>query len=310
MLAAAPETAAYVRRLRALLRQAGATIVHSNGIKTHILAALAVSGSVRVVWHLHDYLEARPLTATLLRSLVRRTTRVVANSDSVRADAHARIGGSIARIYNAVDLERFAPAGHGLDLAALAGMSPDDGRLRVGLVATFARWKGHDVFLEALSRVRSRHDLRAYVIGGPVYDTPGSQWTLERLQENVEARGLQGVVGFTGVVGDVPAAMRSLDVVVHASTAPEPFGMVIAEGMAAGRAVIAAQAGGAAELFEDGVTALGHAPGDAAALAACVERLAGCAALRDRLGARAREEACRRFSPDRMAAEFCEVYAA
>ena len=55
----------------------------------------------------------------------------------------------------------------------------------------------------------------------------------------------------------MPSALRSLDIVVHASTAPEPFGMVIAEGMAAQRAVVAARGGGAAELFDDGVTAIG-----------------------------------------------------
>ena len=58
--------------------------------------------------------------------------------------------------------------------------------------------------------------------------------------------------------------MRALDIVVHASTQPEPFGMVIIEGMACGKAVIAGQAGGAAELFVDGENALAHAPGDAA----------------------------------------------
>ena len=81
------------------------------------------------------------------------------------------------------------------------------------------------------------------------------------------ARGLAGVVGFTGHIDDVPAALRSLDIVVHASTAPEPFGMVIAEGMAARRAVVAARGGGAAELFDDRVTAVGYPPGDAAELA-------------------------------------------
>ena len=87
------------------------------------------------------------------------------------------------------------------------------------------------------------------------------------------ARGLTEVVGFTGYVDDVPAALRSLDIVVHASTEPEPFGMVIAEGMAARRAVVAARAGGAAELFDDGVDAIGHTPGNAAELAERLEEL-------------------------------------
>ena len=60
---------------------------------------------------------------------------------------------------------------------------------------------------------------------------------------------------------------RALDVVVHASTKPEPFGRVIVEAMSCGRAVVVAKDGGAAELFEDGVSALASPPGDASALA-------------------------------------------
>ena len=54
--------------------------------------------------------------------------------------------------------------------------------------------------------------------------------------------------------------MRALDIVVHASTEPEPFGLTIAEGMASGRAVIVSAAGGAAEIVQDGVDALTCAP--------------------------------------------------
>jgi glycosyltransferase involved in cell wall biosynthesis len=115
-------------------------------------------------------------------------------------------------------------------------------------------------------------------------------------------------VGFTGHVADVPAALRALDIVVHASTNLEPFGMVIAEAMAAGRAVVAVQAGGASELFEDGVDALGHKMGDAEDLARHLRRLAQDAALRERLGRSARATAVQRFSAARMAAEFRKVY--
>jgi glycosyltransferase involved in cell wall biosynthesis len=106
----------------------------------------------------------------------------------------------------------------------------------------------------------------------------------------------------------VPAALRALDVVVHASTNPEPFGMVIAEGMASGRAVVAARAGGALELFEDGVDALGHEMGSADDLARQLTRLIDDPRLRESLGRAARESAVRRFSAERMAAEFRQVY--
>lgn len=299
----------YLAALRGTLQELDATIVHTNGIKAHVAAALARPHGARLVWHLHEYVRARPVTTRLLQVLGRRADVLVANSDSVLSDARAAFGPArvIRRIYNAVDLRTFAPDGETLDLAALAGMPSDAGLLRVGLLATFGRWKGHDVFLDALARVP--RPFRAYIVGGPVYATAGSQWSMEELWSRVAALGLEDAVGFTGHVKDVAAAMRSLDIVVHASTQPEPFGMVIAEGMATGRSVIAVTAGGAAELFEDRRTAVGVPPHDAAALAARIQELGADPSLRARLGAAAREAACRMFSADRMAREFREVYA-
>jgi glycosyltransferase involved in cell wall biosynthesis len=218
-------------------------------------------------------------------------------------------GASLRCIHNAVDPGIFSPDGPPLDLAALSGLAPDDGLVRIGLVSTFARWKGHEVFLDAIARLRGAHAVRAYVIGGAVYETAGSQWSAGELRALAAARGLSDTVGFTGHVDNVPAALRSLDIVVHASTEPEPFGMVIAEGMAARRAVVAARAGGAAELFDDRVSAVGYTPGDAAELAARLEELVMDAPGRDAMAAIARSAAIDRFSPERMARAFREAYA-
>lgn len=107
-------------------------------------------------------------------------------------------------------------------------------------------------------------------------------------------------VGFTGFVSEPAPAMRALDVVVHATTGPEPFGLVIAEGMACGRAVITSGAGGAAEIVMPGEDALTHTPGSATELAAAMERLVRDPALRQRLGAAARRHAEARFNRDRL----------
>ena len=310
-LAAAASLPGYLARLRAVLRGSQATVVHTNGLKAHIAAALIKPAGVRLVWHLHDYVRSRRLSMRLMRPLARRAHAIVANSDSVLSDASAALGPAapVVRIYNAVDGERFSPDGPRLPLAALSGLPPDDGLVRVGLVATFARWKGHEVFLDAVKRLAGRFPVRAYIVGGALYETAGSQWSRGELEAKVNDRGLSGIVGLTGYVDDVPSALRSLDIVVHASTAPEPFGMVIAEGMASQRAVVAASGGGAAELFDDGVTAMGYPPGDAEALAARLEQLIGDRPRRDALALSARNAALERFSPARMAAAFREVYA-
>jgi glycosyltransferase involved in cell wall biosynthesis len=299
----------YLRRMRRLLRAVDPAIVHSNGLKAHVVGSRA-GGRARLVWHIHDYIGSRRVTRSLLRAHARRPSAIIANSKSVAADVTSAIAPSVPVpvVYNAVDLTTFAPDGARQDLDTAAGLAPAPaGTVRVGLVATFARWKGHDIFLQAMSRLPAGARVRGYIIGAPLYDTAGSQFTMDELKAMARELGVADRVGFTGFLRPAPA-MRALDVVVHASTRPEPFGLVIAEAMACGRAVITSAAGGAAELVEPDVDALTHAPGDAGALAARIERLAADAPLRTRLGARARTAACRQFDPDRLAHDLVAVY--
>jgi len=145
------------------------------------------------------------------------------------------------------------------------------------------------------------------VIGEPLYTTAGSQYDLAELERLAVALGVRERVGFTGFLRAAPA-MRALDVVVHASTRPEPFGLVIAEAMACGRAVITSASGGSAELVSPDVDALTHTPGDAAGLSRQIARLAADPDLRRRLGDAARRAARSKFDPDRLARELAVVY--
>ncbi len=306
-------------------------VTHSNGFKTHILAAWAAPRSSRVIWHVHDYAGARPLMSRLMRAHARRCDIAIANSNSVARDLAAVCGARlrIRTLYNAVDLERFTPCGPKLDLDTLCALPPaPPATVRVGLVATMARWKGHEVFLRALSMLVGRAavpamsaaapviplpavpSVRGYIIGGPIYTTRASQYTIAELRAVAAKIGLNGNIGFTGYVKDAPAAIRALDIVVHASTQPEPFGLAVAEAMACGKPVVASNAGGVGEIIRENESALGHKPGDAQALARTIERLAGQPDLCRRLGTQARREALARFDQDRLAREAVAIYAA
>jgi glycosyltransferase involved in cell wall biosynthesis len=312
----APSAMRYLTGLRDAIDRIRPAVVHTHGLKMHILAAWAVGLSragvrPRVVWHVHDYVGNRQTTARLLRWSLRHCDAVVANSASVASDVRAALqpGVPVVPVHNAVDLQRFTPDGARLDLDRLAGLPPAaPGTVRVGLMGTFGRWKGHTVFLDAIARAGSGRDLRAYVIGGALYDTAGSQHTHDELRRYADMRGLSDRVGFTGFVDSPDEAIRALDVVVHASIAPEPFGLVIAEAMACGRAVIASDAGGAREIFTDGVDALAHTPGDADTLAARIVELSGDPDRRDRLGRAGRRTAERRFNRDRLAGQLAPIY--
>jgi glycosyltransferase involved in cell wall biosynthesis len=284
-------------------------ILHSNGIKTHVLGAW-VRGRAPLVWHVHDYLSLRRLSPKILRAHRRRAALVVANSHSVAEDAGRVLGAAgIETIYNAIDFDRFQATGPCLDLDAASQMTPPPRPVvRIGLVATYARWKGHDVFLRALGALPPDLPVRGYIVGGPVYRTGSSQWTRGELGELAASAGLDGRVGFTGFVDEAGAAYRSLDIVVHASTEPEPFGLVVAEAMACGRAVITTAQGGVAELIEPERDALVARGGDPSALALAILRLAADPALRQAIGMRAREAALQRFAPRRMALQLADLY--
>lgn len=312
LLAAGAGAAAvfYARRLAKLIRRIRPQIIQTNGFKMHVLGAWAAFRQAPVVWHIHDYVSTRPLMRRLLGCLASRCAAIIANSVSVAADVRTVLPSvPVTPIYNAIDMERFTPSGSALDLDALCGLPPaPEETVRAGLVATFARWKGQEVFLEALSRLPPQAAVRGYIIGGPIYQTGGSQWSVAELQERCAKLGLEGRVGFPGFLENTPAAMRALDIVVHASTRPEPFGMTIVEAMACGRAVVASAAGGALEIIQDEENALSHRPGDADDLARQILRLANSKPLRRQLGQSARDAVERRFHGRRLAEELTALY--
>jgi glycosyltransferase involved in cell wall biosynthesis len=307
---AAAATAGYARGLARWLAKMEPEIIHTNGFKMHLLGAWTCPRRTSLIWHIHDYVSPRRWMRRLLWPFRKACSIAIVNSKSVAEDlARALPGLRVVPIYNAIDLERFSPTGERTDLDAKSGLPPAAaGTVRFGLIATYAHWKGHKVFLQALARLSPGVPIRGYIIGGPIYQTDGSQWSERELRQVAARLGLGSDVGFTGFLEDIPATMRSLDVIVHASTQPEPFGMVIIEGMACGRAVIASQAGGAAELFTDGGNALAHPPGDCAALTRQMERLSREEELRVSLGKAGRSTAERLFDGKRLAHELLAAY--
>ncbi len=181
-LAAAPAAWGYVARLRRQVGRLAPDVIHSNGLKTHILARL-VRGAAPVLWHVHDFVAGRLVVGRMLRLARRGAAGAAAVSGAVARDLARAVPGLPLRVeYNTVDAARFAPGrGDGAWLDAAAGFPPaTEDALRVGLIATYARWKGQDVFLQAAAALAAAHPLRPvrfYIVGGPVYQTRGSQFS-------------------------------------------------------------------------------------------------------------------------------------
>jgi glycosyltransferase involved in cell wall biosynthesis len=308
---AAWPTTRYAGRVAARVCAWRPDVLHTNGLKAHVIGARCPLRAGAVLWHIHEHVGRRRLSSALLRVHAKRVARVVAVSESVATDIRGVLGTGLATrtILNGIDTERFESAAAPLDLDAAAGLPPaPPGTVRVGLVATYAHWKGHLAFLSAMAALPAALPARGYIVGGPVYSTRGSQYTTEGLLSAIHAAGLSGRVGLVPFQDDTAASYAALDVVVHASTEPEPFGLVVVEAMAAGRAVIASNAGGTREIVEHDRTGLLHAPGHVPELAAAIERLVVHRHDRERLGAAAREHARVRFRADTMTRDFVATY--
>src|ERR1700760_896188 len=135
----------------------------------------------------------------------------------------------------------------------------------VGLVGRLQEWKGQDRLIRAQAILRERgHPFHLLIVGGDSYGlSPEYARSLTAL---IDSLGLAGAVTMTGEVPDAGPYIERMDVLVNASD-PEPFGIVLLEGMARSVAVAAVDSGGPAEFVEDGQTgvlARSRAPADLA----------------------------------------------
>jgi glycosyltransferase involved in cell wall biosynthesis len=138
----------------------------------------------------------------------------------------------------------------------------------IGVIGNIRRWKGQETAVKALPAILAKFPATVCLFVG---DLSSSDEDYGRhLQKLVAELNLQGNVVFAGFAEDIASHINALDVVLHTSTEPEPFGRVLIEAMSLGKPLIGAAAGAVPEIIEHGVTGLTFAPGDEVALASCV----------------------------------------
>lgn len=204
---------------------------------------------------------------------------------------------------------------NGLDLASFpaAPLPPDRPRIELLTVGRLIETKGFAYLLEACRLLLDAgRGLHCTIIGG---SEPAEQGCEADLRQRQHALRLEGSVVFAGQrsVSQVIEACARADVFVFPGVTArdgrrDVTPNVVLEAMAMGRPVVASRSGGIPELIEDGVSGLLVPPGDAPALAAAIQRLADDRALRERLGAAARQRVEDRFDIDRNIRAYVELF--
>ena len=296
------------RRLSGVVRDEGARLIHTHNASAHLYGAVAArlaalrGGRPRGVHTKHGRNQPDHRRRVLLNRLSSALSdRVVAVSDdaaSVVVEIERVPAEKVVTIENGVDTREFRPSAGVAAARARLGV-PRDG-FHVGCVARLAPVKDHRTLLEAFARLRARRrDAHLTLIG----DGP------ERaaLEERAALLDLDRAVTFAGERADVALLLAAFDVFALASRS-EGVSLTLLEAAAAGLPVVATRVGGNEEVVIDGETGLLVPAADPGALA---EALAALAERPDRatMGAAGRARVERRFSVERMARAYADLYA-
>ena len=299
VLRAIPE----VVRLTARVAKMGTEhdLLYATSQKALIVASLSrILSRTPMVWHLHDILSDdhfSPLNQYVSTRLANYLVeRVVVNSKATKA-AFESCGG---------DGERAEVVHYGIESTAFDGLDEETtGSVRqelslpeaplVGVFSRLTEWKGQHVLVRALPDLPEVH---AILVGDSLFED-GEDY-VERLQALARDGGVRDRVHFLGFREDVPRLMKAVDVVLHTSTDPEPFGRVIVEGMLAQRPVVATKAGGAEEIVDHEDTGLLVPPGDVEATTRAIRRLLTSSELADTLAQQGYEHASSHFAVSAM----------
>jgi glycosyltransferase involved in cell wall biosynthesis len=193
-----------------------------------------------------------------------------------------------AVIYPAVDTGRFDAGRIGDERTVRRRLGLPEDSLVFGSVGRLNSWKGFHVLLDAAAHVLKRHPQATFVLVGGVHDLEPEY--AEQLHDQARRLGYNGRVRLVGQQPNPEEWIQAMDVFVHTSR-NEPFGMVVIEAMALGKAVVAGDEGGPTEVITPGVDGLLSPYGDAESLAAAILRLLDDGRLRNDVGLAAKRRA-------------------
>jgi glycosyltransferase involved in cell wall biosynthesis len=290
-----------------LIRTEKIDVIHSISYPASLYAAFAAlrTGTPHI-WHEHNIKRIHQVNRVIYRWVGDTCRWVIGPSDAVTNNlAAAGINPAHLRtVYNGIDLRRFRnPSTVRID-ALRRELGLRDGEQAIGLFGQMLPYKGHRTLIEAAPRILTAHpSARFYLVGA--LENPPYQHELQTL---IAERGLSDRIRFTGWRNDVQDIIRAMDVVVIATTTPEPAALMLMEAAAMERPVVATRTGGTAELIADEETGLLFQPGDAIQLAERVCWILGNRDLGRSLGERARKRVEREFDLERHLSVMFELY--
>lgn len=279
-----------LKRIRSYIRAEKMDVLHihwSSDILVPGLAGLQEGVKARIMSR-HVPFPFRNKTGGMLYSRILFTHMVsVSNSVKMALVSSGAAAHKIDVIHHGTDVTSFVPQ-DGDHAQIRAGLGIPENSVAIGIVGRIAPEKGHRVFLQAASLVKSDMPV-SYVIVGEGPDE-------EFIRRQATDLGLADRVLFAGFRSDIADVLAALDIVTVPSLWQEPCSAVIQQAMAMSKPVIGTRVGGTPEVIVDGETGLIVPPDDAAALGQAMSHLVGDPAFRISAGIAGRKRVESHFS--------------
>lgn len=191
-------------------------------------------------------------------------------------------------------------------LEARKGFDLPAGAVVFGVVGRVVSWKGQMEFVEAAEKVLSAVPDSVAVVVGDAADGAGGYF--EEVKRRARASPYADRIRFLGHVGDMRLVYATLDVAVHTSIRPEPFGLVVTEAMGYKIPIVAANAGGPLDIIEHGRDGLLVDPTDADALSGAIVGLIQDPVERARMAELGQKKVLDRYHAEKYAEKVQGLY--
>ena len=198
----------------------------------------------------------------------------------------------ILTVYDGINPDRFIVSLDSKTIKEKYGVKND--APVIGVVGNIKEWKGQKTVVKATGILKEEWpDIKCYLVG----TIPSYSLCYEKeLKELCTDMKIENNVVFTGFQENVSDFMSTMDIVIHSSILPEPFGMVNLEAMYLRKPVIAANAGGPTEIFHDGEDGILVEPGSAKRLADEISLLLKDTERRKKIGEKAYAKVITKFN--------------
>jgi glycosyltransferase involved in cell wall biosynthesis len=292
-------------RIARFVKQQQIDLIHYNTGFDRAVMMAALMARIPIVCHYRSFYNTIPLISKMLLPLadgIVYTTRAI-SEHYLKLIGHV---GKQAIVYEPIDIQRFSQH-HNTDyLKQEFSINKND--YLISNIGRLTPWKGQNYFIQAIANiVKDYPNTKILIVGAPGKNSRDQQY-FDSLQAMVAEMSLQNQVLFTGNRNDVPEIMAASDIVVHSACEPEPFGLVIAEAMAAGTPVIATRGGGTPEIIDDGVTGFLVPIKSADGIQSTIQKLLESKTLRESVSINAQKAVAERFSIKQHVTKVEKVY--